>query len=173
MGEGQIIRRRDVPQLQGHGGVVAGKPKATLRSLGQILFSRTASDCFGPDAARLVILFDEGTRVLTVAAVDGPPKGLEEEDLFKAHRVKSKAIYVSAGSLLQWLNYDYKSSGNQIVDALIDEQKRSVSFVLPEGSLPPREVRKRKPKETVSSYRHAVRRKGMSRATVAESTAGA
>ena len=65
-------------------------------------------------------------------------------------------MYVFGGSLLSWLNYDYKGFGTQTFDVVIHPEKRSVSFVLPEGTPPPREPERmdsvdRKPMQRANS----------------------
>jgi hypothetical protein len=154
MGEFATIKYRDVPV---YGGRVAlsSKPTVGLTRGGQIVFSKRACQALGRETTLLVVRFDEEKRLLSFIGVTELPKGLDAEDCFKLRRpVRGNAtwqIYISGGNLMRWLDYDYKGSGTQCLDVAVNDEQRSVMFVLPQGCLPPRVPRSATPKRARSA----------------------
>ena len=154
MEDALTIRKRDIPDLAKDQRIGAiGKARVTLRPQGQILFSKLVRNALGSEATLIVAQFSEESRNLTLFAVTEPPAGLEEEDCFRLFRSGRRAgtVLLSAGALMRWLEYDYKKSGNQVIDAVVNETRHSVSFVLPKGRLTPPPPRRLIPRATFAS----------------------
>lgn len=137
-----------------------GKESITVHENGQIIVSKKAMDLLKVTADTPVVLgFDQAKRELVIAVATpklikavGGESGCYPLKVSK----KTKQGFFAASAFLQDPNddifgeghkYDYKRSGNQSFDAVVNEKDRMVTCVLPTGALNRRAVVARKKKD--------------------------
>lgn len=154
----QFVSRTSLPVLA-KGAV--GRESVTIHENGQIVLSKKVMDKIGVEADTLVALgFDTATRNLVVAvATPKIIKAVGGEGGCYTLRVskKTKQGLFAASAFLQdpkdeifgpnGNKYDYKSSGNQSFEAVVNEKEKMVSCVLPKGALAKKPVVARKKKD--------------------------
>ena len=133
MSEFRIVKRADLP-------VATRGPKprpatARLHKQGFLYLSVSAIQVLGNQDCRVMVEFDEQERILKLTAVDYPPKGIEESDLFqvrtrigKGNRNPLGMLYI--GGLLRYIGC-VLNPPLELPVAAVDARNRSISLVLP------------------------------------------
>ena len=123
-----------------------GKPTVTVGENGQISLSSVAAKVI--TTARIVIGYDADTRKVALYSFTeelGKKYKLTEADSLElkggtksSGKFFAGTVFLRGTSFTADTLYNYKASGNQSFDAVVDEKKGVVSFVLPKGTLTPK-----------------------------------
>lgn len=124
------IRKTEVPQAcRGPWRTV---PIVRLDRRGQVYFSKYAAVAFS-DRRLVAVDFDDEARLLRFTAVDAPPDGMSEDDLFRltpAGPSANDGCSLAARSLLRHLGF-HMNGGQELAIAHLDQAGHSISVVLP------------------------------------------
>lgn len=129
-----IVRRSDLPVPAR--GPLARMPHARMHKSGMLFLSVVGLEALGSRDCQVMVEFDEETKVLKFTAVDKPPRGITEADLFQVRVRTGKKnkrpfgmIYVKG--LLRFIGYPPNGESLDFPVAAFDPVNRSISLVLP------------------------------------------
>ena len=132
MPEFRVVKRGDIPRSRNR--YPNRIPKANLSKTGNLVLSVGAVEALGSRNCGVLAEFDEQSKVLKLTAVDQPPRGLDQDDLFNlavrgTKRMSRPLGMLYLGKLLQYIGC--KVNGSRSLPITTDPGNRSISFTLP------------------------------------------
>lgn len=132
-------------------GLKRGAPTVSIRENGQIALSTATAEAL-KGCKDVYVRVDSTARIVQLQGVDGPVKGKEKSCLHLAWPKKGAGVSFSfsRGLAEHFSDYNVAASGNQTLDEAavkLNLEKKLVQFVVPKGTLTPREKKARKPRK--------------------------
>lgn len=141
-------------------GKTATEPSVSIAENGQVRLNTVATKALA--GKKYLVLDHISDRDYRLIGLDGLPKGFTEADVIACKWTDGKGNAVNqlyfgfAGTLTQ-LEYDFKASGTQSFDAVVQEVKEgklvltAIAFRLPKGKLTPKAKTPRKARKAVDA----------------------
>lgn len=139
MSEFRIVKRADMPKMRGRR--IVHQPRARLHKSGQLYLNAAAAKTLGTEDCLCLLEFDEESLILKITAVDQPPRGISEEDLFQVRIRIMKNFKQPMGrlyilSLLRYIGYSVKPGQSlKFPVTAVDPRNRSISLNVPAEQL--------------------------------------